>query len=124
MRIESGYIFLKDLRFHAFHGVMPQERKVGGDFLVSLRMGYDISKAMRTDEVSDTLNYAEVYATVKAIVEGEPCQLIETVGERVATAVLQGYAKVQKVRVTVHKPQAPLPGKFGDAAISVVRTRA
>ena len=64
MQIESGYIFLNELRFHAFHGVMPQERKVGAEFLVTVRIGYDLTKAMLSDEVEDTLNYAAVYALI------------------------------------------------------------
>lgn len=69
MQAGSAYILLEELHFHAFHGVMPQESKVGGDFLLSLRLGYDISKAMQTDRVEDTLNYAEVYAVVKEEME-------------------------------------------------------
>ena len=58
MRITASYISLRNVRFHAFHGVMPQERRVGAYFLVNLRVGYPLEKAMRSDEVADTLNYA------------------------------------------------------------------
>ncbi|MBP8935408.1 MAG: dihydroneopterin aldolase, partial [Prevotella sp.] len=58
MIIKESYITLKDLRFHAFHGVMPQERLTGNDYTVSLRIGYPFSDACLSDEVSDTLNYA------------------------------------------------------------------
>ena len=59
-----SYITLNGLRFYAYHGVLPQERNVGGDYILSLRLGYDISRAMQSDDVSDTLNYAEVYQLV------------------------------------------------------------
>jgi len=117
-------IKLTGLEFYGYHGCLPEEREQGQPFYIDLTMYADLQPAGVSDDLAQTINYAEVYAKVRAIVEGEPCRLIETVGERVAAAVLQDYAKVQKVRVTVHKPQAPLPGKFGDAAISVVRTRA
>ena len=107
MRIESGYIFLKDLRFHAFHGVMPQERKVGGDFLVSLRMGYDISKAMRTDEVSDTLNYAEVYALVRKEME-QPSALLERVAGRIAEALFASDPKILSIDLWLTKVNPPM----------------
>ena len=58
----ESYVFLKNVRFHAFHGVMPQERQVGGDFLLSLRVGYPMDKAMESDDVADTLNYHPVAA--------------------------------------------------------------
>ena len=64
MEIES-YIYLDEVRFYAFHGVMPQETQVGGEFLVSLRVGYPIQGAMETDDVADTLNYAELFQLVK-----------------------------------------------------------
>ena len=61
MIIKESYITLTDLRFHAFHGVIPQERLTGNDYSVSLRIGYPVSEACLSDEVDDTLNYASVY---------------------------------------------------------------
>ena len=78
MRITSSYICLKGVRFHAFHGVLPQERTVGNDFMVDLRIGYPLEQAIASDEVTDTLNYATVYETVKREMS-IPSQLIEHV---------------------------------------------
>ena len=86
MKQTEGYVFLKDVRFHAFHGVMPQERKVGADFLVNLRIGYPIERAMETDEVGDTLNYAEVYALVAEEMK-QPSKLLEHVAERIVRSI-------------------------------------
>ena len=61
MKVSSSYITLRNLRFHATHGVMAQERITGGDFVVTVRVGYDITAAMASDAVDDTLNYAELY---------------------------------------------------------------
>lgn len=118
MRIESGYIFLKDLRFHAFHGVMPQERKVGGDFLVSLRMGYDISKAMRTDEVSDTLNYAEVYALVRKETE-QPSALLERVAGRIAEALFASDPKILSIDLWLTKVNPPMGADCQGAGVEL-----
>ncbi|SDG17701.1 dihydroneopterin aldolase [Selenomonas sp. WCT3] len=116
-------IKLTGLDFYGYHGCLPEERKQGQHFLLDITMYADLKAAGQNDDLAATINYAEVYETAKQIVEGEPCQLIEAVGERTAAAILRDYDKVQKVRVTVHKPQAPIPGKFQDAAISIVRTR-
>ena len=118
MRIESGYIFLKDLRFHAFHGVMPQERKVGGDFLVSLRMGYDISKAMQTDEVSDTLNYAEVYALVRKEME-QPSALLERVAGRIAEALFASDPKILSIDLWLTKVNPPMGADCQGAGVEL-----
>ena len=61
MKIRNSYIFLNGLRFHAFHGVMPQERLTGNDYRIDLKINYPLDDAVVTDEVEDTLNYAMVY---------------------------------------------------------------
>ena len=61
MKVESSFVFLKNVRFYAFHGVMAQERQVGGEFLLSLKVGYPLDKAMESDDVKDTLNYATLF---------------------------------------------------------------
>lgn len=117
-------IKLTGLDFYGYHGCLPEERKKGQHFLLDLTMYVDLQAAGQSDDLAATVNYAAVFETVRAIVEGEPLNLIEAVAERTATAVLAAYAPVQKVRVTVHKPAAPIPGTFRDAAVSVVRIRA
>ena len=86
MKVEASYIRLEGLRFRALHGVMPQERQVGGDFLVTLRVGYPLAVAMASDDVKDTLDYAALYR----LVEREmllPSKLLEHVAGRIAEAI-------------------------------------
>ena len=80
MRISQSYIILRELRFHAFHGVMPQERKVGGEFLVSVKVGYPLEQTMRSDDVANTLNYAELYELVKKEMMQPSCLLEHVMG--------------------------------------------
>lgn len=66
MREESRHsVFLKGLRFHSPIGVMEQERVVGNDIIIDIRMDYPFQKAMESDDVYDTLNYASVYQVIK-----------------------------------------------------------
>lgn len=65
MQLESSYIYIKGIKLHAFIGVSELERKVGNDYVVNLRLRYNIEKAMLSDDVADTLNYAEVYEVLK-----------------------------------------------------------
>ena len=69
MKINKSYIFLKGIRFYAYHGVAPQENLIGNEYIIDLKLGVDISKAMQTDEVTDTVNYAEVYNVIFATIE-------------------------------------------------------
>ena len=80
--IMSSYIFLDRMRFFAHHGVGRQETLVGNEFVVSLRLKVDIGHAMQTDDVTDTVSYAEVYEAVKKEME-IPSKLLEHVGGRI-----------------------------------------
>lgn len=65
MKINSSYILLKEIRCYAYHGVAPQENLIGNEYLIDLKLKVDISKAAQTDEVTDTVNYAEVHQVIK-----------------------------------------------------------
>ncbi len=82
----NTYIYLREVRFHANHGVMPQERTVGTDFTVDLRVAYPFAVAMKSDNVDDTLNYAQLYNLVKKEM-AQPSRLLEHVEGRIAEAV-------------------------------------
>ena len=74
MKLQKSYVCLEHLRFHAYHGVFQQERMVGNDYDVSLRLGYPLATAMQSDRVEDTLNYATVFQLVKEEMEnGRVC---------------------------------------------------
>ena len=118
MRMKSGYIFLKELHFHAFHGVMPQERKVGGDFLVSVRIGYDFTKAMQTDEVGDTLNYAEVYALIDKEMR-HPSALLEHVAGRIGKTLFDYNSKIQTIDLWLTKVNPPMGADSTGAGVEL-----
>lgn len=65
MKINSSYILLKEIRCYAYHGVAPQENLIGNEYLIDLKLKVDISKAAQTDEVTDTVNYAEVHQVIE-----------------------------------------------------------
>lgn len=118
MKLQSGYIYLRGVRFHAFHGVMPQERAVGADFVVDLRIGYDVSRAMRSDEVEDTLNYAEVYAVVKREM-AQPSQLLEHVAGRIAEALAAAFPAIRSVDLAVTKQNPPMGADSKGAGVEI-----
>ncbi len=118
MRVESSYIVLKEVRFHAFHGVMPQERKVGADFLLSLRLGYDISEAMQTDDVADTLNYAEVYQLAKQEME-QPSALLEHVAGRIAQTLMQHFPAIKSIDLMLTKQNPPMGADCQGAGVEL-----
>lgn len=116
-------IALRGLRARGFHGVFEHERREGQDFITDVLLHLDAGPAGSQDDLAATANYAEVAATVERIVTGDPVDLIETVAQRIATAVLQEQPVAASVEVTVHKPQAPIPADFADVSVTVRRSR-
>jgi dihydroneopterin aldolase len=118
MRITSSYIILRNVRFHAFHGVMPQERKVGADFLVNLRVGYPLEQVMQSDEVGDTLNYAALYEVVKAEMM-QPSNLLEHVAGRIAEAIVKHFSQVTSIDLELTKQNPPMGADCDGAGVEI-----
>ena len=114
----EGYIFLRNVRFYAFHGVMPQERKVGGEFLVDLSVGYPIEDAMQSDKVEDTLNYAELYQLVKKEMD-TPSQLLEHVAGRITRKISEQFPKVTSIDLKITKKNPPMGADCDGAGVEV-----
>lgn len=115
-------IELRGLRARGRHGVLPAETTLGQVFVVDLVLEADLAPAGRQDDLTLTVNYAEVAQQVHDLVTGPPVALIETLAEQIAAAVLT-HPPVLAVEVTVHKPQAPVPVPFDDVAVRIRRTR-
>jgi dihydroneopterin aldolase len=121
----SDQILLEGMRFYAYHGVNPEERALGQRFKVDVTLVVDLRRAGQSDDLTDTVSYSAVYKVVRGIVEGEPRQLIETVAEEIATAILTEFLPVERVTVTVRKPEVPMKGSMLDAAgVRITRSRA
>lgn len=115
-------IAITGIRAFGHHGVYPDERRDGQEFVVDVELHLSTRRAAETDDVADTVHYGELAEEVVGIVAGEPVDLIETLATRIAEAVLERDL-VQLARVTVHKPQAPIAVPFGDVAVTVWRGR-
>lgn len=116
MHLTESYICLHEVRFYAFHGVMPQERSVGGEFLVSVKVGYPLEKAMSSDDVADTLNYAELYELVKKEMM-LPSSLLEHVMGRIVEAIEKAFPKVTSVEVKIKKVNPPMGSDSNGAEV-------
>ena len=118
MRFGKGYILLRDLRFHAFHGVLPQERLVGGNFVVDLRVGYPLAQAMTSDRVDDTLNYASLYALVEREMQ-QPSSLLEHVAGRIAQAIAKPFPEALSIDLTLTKQNPPMGADCKGAGVEM-----
>jgi dihydroneopterin aldolase len=119
----SDRILLEGIHGYGYHGLFEHERTNGQDFFVDLELDVDLLVASKSDEISDTVNYAEITDLVVVEITSDPVSLIEKLAGRIAERILNNYLKVNSVRVTVHKPQAPVTATLKDIAVQITRTR-
>ncbi|WP_439922495.1 dihydroneopterin aldolase [Nitrobacter sp. JJSN] len=119
----TGTIFIRGLLIHAQHGVMQHETEVGQRFVMDIELSTDLSESSRTDRLADTVSYSSVIATASAAFKDANYKLLERAAGAVADAVLAAFPRVNTIKVTVHKPHAPIAAIFEDVGITLTRSR-
>jgi dihydroneopterin aldolase len=119
MTFKNSYIHLKDLRFYAFHGVLPQEKSVGAYFILNICVKVDVERAALTDELSDTVSYADIYQIAKEEMQ-VTSKLLEHVAGRICKRLYQEFSSVEAIDITIEKENAPIgTGAQGLAGITL-----
>lgn len=113
-------IILKDINIYAFHGAMKEEKSLGQNFIIDLELYLDLKPAGESDDLTKTVNYAEVYNVVKHITLEKSYDLIETLAEKIAEEILE-FTLVKNVKVMVKKPSVPINGNLAYAAVEIYR---
>ncbi|MEK3885253.1 dihydroneopterin aldolase [Paenibacillus sp. PL2-23] len=116
-------MIVRGMRFYGYHGVFPEENKLGQKFYVDLELTLDLAQAADTDDLNETINYAELHELTKGIVEGPPFKLIEALAGRIASSVLEAYTRINDVTVRVTKPNPPFDIHFDGVIIELKRKR-
>jgi dihydroneopterin aldolase len=116
-------IFISGLAVHAYHGVMPHERKVGQSFKLDILLDIDLGEASRSDRLAHTVSYDQVADTATEAFCAQPYRLIEAAAGAVIDALLERFPRVAGVRITVHKPHAPIAATFDDVGVTIARKR-
>ena len=122
MTIAASKIYLDDMRFYAYHGVMEQERLVGGEYCVSLAVEADLTEAVRTDDVANTVNYAALYEVVKSEM-AVPSKLLEHVAGRIGRRALDMFERITTLTIRVTKLNPPMGADCKGASVELVMTR-
>ena len=118
----TGRVFVKNIRLHAFHGVMPQERIIGNDYLVSVSADCPLEVAAESDSVDDTLNYAHIYNIVKEEMALQS-NLVEHLAGRIGRRVLAEFPLADNVRVEVVKLNPPMGAACDGAGVELTVCR-
>ena len=122
MTIAASKIYLDEMRFYAYHGVMEQERLVGGEYSVSLAVEADLTEAVRTDDVANTVNYAALYEVVKNEM-AVPSKLLEHVAGRIGRRALDMFERITTLTIRVTKLNPPMGADCKGASVELIMTR-
>lgn len=114
----EGFISLNKLNFFAQHGVGSQERKTGNEFWVSIRLKVDLSEALKTDEVKDTVSYAEVFEVVKNEMK-IPSRLLEHVCGRIAKQLFHRFSTIEQLDIVIEKRNPPMGADLESAGVEL-----
>ena len=118
MTIATCKIYLDEMHFYAYHGVMEQERLVGGEYRVSLIVDADLTEAVRTDNVADTINYATLYELVKSEM-AIPSKLLEHVAGRIGQRAMETFEKITTLTIRVTKVNPPMGADCKGASVEI-----
>lgn len=116
-------INVNGIKLYGYHGVLPAERDIGQYFIVDVALYIDLESASKSDDLSDTINYAEVYNIVETEVRGEPVNLIEHLSGRIIEALFNTYDKIDEIRLTLTKPHPPIDGHYDNVSVTLHRKR-
>jgi 7,8-dihydroneopterin aldolase/epimerase/oxygenase len=119
----SDTIFITGLVTHARHGVMEHETKVGQRFVIDLELSIDLLESSHSDRLSDTVSYASVVETATDAFTNTHYKLLERAAGAVSDAIFAAFPRVHAVKVTVHKPHAPIAEIFEDVGVVLMRKR-
>ena len=118
MKIQSSHTPLRNLRFHAFHGMLPQECITGNDYLVNVRIKFPLSDVFQTDCITDTISYADAYECIRREME-KPSQLLEHVAGRIGKCLIDSYPAVGEVDIEIMKINPPMGADCDGAGVEL-----
>lgn len=116
-------IIVKDLKLFCYHGVNPEEKVDGQNFVFDIEVFLDLSLPCKTDNVDDTVSYAKIIKTVRRVAQSEKNDLLEYVSQRVVDALFEEYPMIEKINLTLKKPEAPIKADFDYVAVQIERAR-
>lgn len=116
-------IIVKNLKIFAFHGVNPEEKEDGQNFVFDITAYLDLSAPCRSDNVDDTVSYAKIIKAVTRIATAEKYDLLECVAEKVSDGLFENFPKIQRLKITLKKPEAPIKADFSYVAVEIERER-
>jgi dihydroneopterin aldolase len=117
----SDQIRVTGIKAFGYHGVLPHEATEGQEFSVDLLVILDLRAVSLSDDLTQTINYADLAQIAHDNIVGDRVQLIERLAGRIAEEISSAYSQITSVSVTVHKPHAPVALDFEDISVTITR---
>lgn len=111
-------VFLKNLRFHAYHGVLEQERTIGNDYELTVMMQVALDAAVESDNVTNTINYAEAYDIINREMMIPSC-LLEHVAGRIAKSLSNAFPMMKGITIKLTKVNPPMGADSDGAGVEM-----
>jgi len=115
-----GYIEIEGMEFYAYHGHYEEEQIVGNRFLVDLKIETDCSKAAKSDNIKDAVNYQSAYKIIKAEMQ-KKSNLIENIADRIIQALYENLDNMKSVTIKLSKMNPPMGGKIKKVSITMTK---
>lgn len=116
-------ILVRNLKIFAYHGVNPEEKENGQNFVLDIDAFVDIDVPCRTDDVEDTVSYAKIIKETVKIFTSQKDDLLERASQRVADGLFERFDKIQALRILLEKPEAPIKADFEYVGVEIFRER-
>lgn len=116
-------ITIRGLKIFAYHGVNPEEKENCQSFIIDVDYYLDLENACKSDSLDDTVSYAKAVKTIRRVFTEKSYDLIERAAQVIADALLEDFKEIEKVSVTVKKPEAPVSAEFDYMAVTITRIR-
>ncbi len=124
MNLETDdVIILKGLAFYGYHGVMPEEGKVGCRFSLDVTCGLDLRAAAKSDDVDETISYEFIFNIVRDAFGEHRFKLLEALAQHIVERLFEAHEEINWVQIRVAKPEAPIPVVTGEFAVKLTRQR-
>ncbi|KAI3849274.1 hypothetical protein MKX03_001673 [Papaver bracteatum] len=121
--LNGDKLMLRGLKFHGYHGVLPEEKTLGQKFVVDMDAWIDLREAGKSDNLNDSVSYAELYNIVKDVVEGPGHNLLESVAHLISIKTLTTYSQISTVRLKLGKPHVSVKGPVDYLGVEIFRFR-
>ena len=118
MQLQQSFIHLKGIHLKGYHGVLPQEKIVGNDYIINISIAIDLSKAIESDNLNDTISYAEVFDIVQNTMQIK-CDLIEKVAGNIAKELFKAFENINELKISITKQNPPMGADCSGASVEL-----